>query len=337
MIGRLLDIKIPRHNSYLTPTPSNGASNSPTYLAPSSEYQPAHQWKLGLNVRQVDYSSPSDISFVAPLQTLGNIQISNEITLGSILVAPTIQGIWVTGFGLLPQGSLGFRKEWKENQLAVFSRTSFSRTLPSLIDRYGYYSEFIGNPGLLTELDWTQTLGAEIKSGPTEAKFSLYGQYRQNPRILQGLTITNLSDAYIVSFMGTGTLHLSDSLDVANSLTFTNSRLLATSNTFPYLPMVLDLLNINFHSKIPLLPWNPSKTYPWEINAILRASSSRSTATWNPEEISGYFIADLATQLRIEKSISIFIRAENIFDRPVELIQGYPIGRTFSLALAGEI
>jgi hypothetical protein len=295
------------------------------------------EWKFGLSLRQVSYSSPSAYGFTAPLQTLGNLQVSKEMETGSILIAPTLQGIWVTGFGLLPQGSFGIKKKWNQGELTLFSRTSFSRVLPSLMDRYGNYSEFIGNPNLLTELDWTQTLGFEAKSGPAEIKLSLYGQYRQNPRVLLGPTVTNLSDAYITGIVGTGAYRISNSLEITNTLTLTESRLLATSASFPYLPKVYDLLNLRFHSKIPLLPWDIAKKFLWELNAVLRSSSSRSTATWKPGQIPGYFVSDLLTRLYLGKSTSLFIRAENIFDRPIELIQGYPISRTFSFALVSEI
>ncbi len=285
-----------------------------------------NEWKWGLSGRQVSYLSSS--AFEAPLQTLVNIQVSQLIERNHFILEPSLQGVWVSGFGFLPQGSLGARKEWNRGQQALYSRVLVSHRIPSLLDRYSTYLEFVGNPELQTELDWTGILGAELKSDLWEGSIQAYAQLRQDARVSLGSTVTNLGEAYIAALTGTAQVKLSPNLNISNATTVSQSRLFATHSSFPYIPVWMNVASLRIHSRPAVMTWE------WLIS--LRGEGSRGVGVLGVDSLASYAVVDLAASMRLWQA-SIGIRCENVFDRNIELIQGYPLGRTLSMSASAEL
>jgi hypothetical protein len=289
----------------------------------------AHDWKVGLSARQVSYFMDSSLQvFKAPLQSIGNIQVSRSIGWANSLLEPTFQGIWVTGFGFLPQGSLGFRQEWGQH-LALYSRATFSRRIPSLLDRYYVFNNFVGNANLKAEQDWTGIIGGEYRSKTVESSLQVYGQFRQDAQVLQGNSISNLNHAYILSVMGKATAFLTPQLDWSNSITFSHSRILATGFAFPYVSPWMGVSGLSIHSK-----QNPRN---WEWATNFRFQGSRVYDPVKGNQLPGFGVVDVGFSFALNSAILLAGRVENVLDRPIELIHGLPLGRTFSVTLSGQI
>lgn len=290
------------------------------------------QWKFGLSGRQVKFNSSATFgsyraALDVPLQNVGNLEISREIDIGNVLVEPTFQGVWTTGYGFLPEGSLGVRNEFGKN--AVFMRTNFSSRTPSLLDRYSVTQDFTGNPNLQTETDWTGILGGEIKGKKLESSLQTYAQLKQNARVYTGNSVNNLNDAYVLALTGSTTLHLSNHLDGFYSGTVSKSRLIVTGYEFPYIPNFLNIIGMNLHE--------PRENRSWEWTTVVRISSSQVSHAFTGDRLPGYLTLDTGAQLNIASGLRVAGRIEDVFDRSFQLIQGYPLGRTFSVMMMGEI
>jgi hypothetical protein len=286
-------------------------------------------WKLGFSGKQVSLETEVfSVTSATPQQTIGNLQVSRDIQFGSILVEPLVQGVWITGLGLLPQGSLGARKEWDGQTKAIYTKGIMSRRVPTLLDRYGRSANFIGNPDLQTELDWTGVLGGELKGKGWESGVQGYAQLRQNARVLVGNSVSNLEDAQVFAVTGKGRVSLSENLDLSNALTYSQSKILATGNEFPYVPALFDVVGFSVHSAK-----NPAR---WEWNTAVRFSSTKTYSSSSTATIPGYGVVDTGFQVGLGSGVSLAGRVENVFNRSYELIKDYPIGRIASLSLSGE-
>jgi outer membrane receptor protein involved in Fe transport len=288
------------------------------------------QWKWGLSARQVYFRQVSSYQNVdTPDQTVGNVQIS-KIFRGRVLsFEPTLQGVSVTGYGLLPQGSLGVRHEWAQGESAVFSRFSYSNRIPSLLDRYARASDFTGNPHLLKETDWTGQIGFENQEKGRETSVQAYAQWKQDARVFNTATVTNMDQAYILALTGTHQVSLARFLDQTTSLSLSQSKILLNASEFPYVPGLLGLAGLNFH--------HPGDDRSWESTWVARFSSSQSMSASSSQLAAGYIVVDAGLQLHLNRHLSVTARMENIFDRSIEIFPGYPQGRVATFLLFGEI
>jgi len=302
-----------------------------------------NQWKLGVSGRQVQFNSassyiqnnlPTASTVDLPLQNIGNLQISREIDFGNISIEPTLQGIWMTDYGFIPEGSLGARADSEDGTGGIFGRASFSKRAPSILDRYSMSYDFLGNPNLKMETDWTGILGGEWKGKKAEASLQGYTQLKQNARVsiynaASNLTVINLNDAYVLAATGTGTFHLTRHFDLFDSGTVSKSRLLVTGYEFPYIPTFLNIAGINLHEA--------REKRRWEWSTMTRISSSQVVNAVTGERVPGYLTLDTGLQFNLTDGLRLAGRVEDLLDRSYELIKGYPIGRTFSVMLAGEL
>jgi outer membrane cobalamin receptor len=204
-----------------------------------------------------------------------------------------------------------------------------SRRVPSLLDRYGSYGAFVGNPNLKTELDWTAILGTEAIEKRWELSLQGYVQFRENARVTTFETVYNADDAWITALLGKGQVLVTPFLDFFDSITLSRSALGATGGDFPYVPTILNVFGFKFHSE--------KHPHAWEWMTAWRTSSSRIYQIGNDSRLSGYGVIDSTLQVEMTKGISLGGRVENIFNRSYELIQGFPIGRVASLLLVGEL
>lgn len=289
-------------------------------------------WKFGFQYRQVYYS---DHYQLIPSQNFSTLQVSRILEWSTLLIEPNLQGIWASGFGFLPQGSLGVRREFRQgsrNVEALFLRGTVSHRLPSLLDRFYSDLYFTGNPSLKTELDWTGTVGGEVNFNTFQGSLQFYTQWRKDARVLLGPTVTNLGDARVSAVLLQENFQLSPQINFFNSDTFTNSRLSVTKGAFPYLPALIHVTGVQFHSKK-----DPEK---WSVSTNLRIFTSQLTqvvSSASNETLGGYGIIDMGAQAQVWKGIYFATRVENLFNRSVEVVRGYPLQRALSITLGGEL
>ena len=287
-------------------------------------------WKFGLSFRQVRYFSEF---LQAPVQNIGNLQVSRLFERGRFTFEPTLQGVWVTGFGILPQGSLGARWELDSGQ-SFFVRTSYSKRIPSLIDRYyvgysGASGKFVGNPELQLETDWTLTLGTQTIQKSWEGTLQAYVQFRQDTRVSLGPSVVNWGEAYIAALMENVQVHLSPSLSLLQAVTVSHSRLMAAGTEFPYVPGIMTLLGWSIHSSREPRSWD------WSTN--LRGASSQVYQPSSKTRLAGYLVLDTQLSFAFSSRLSLVGRVENLTNASYALVPGYSLGRSFSIVLTGEL
>jgi len=283
-------------------------------------------WRFGASVRQVAYKASY---FEAPRQSQVNLQISKSIDLGQWLVEPTLQTIWISQYPVGPQGSLGIRREWDKGDWAVFGRASYARKYPSLLDRYYSYGTFVGNPDVLTEQAWTSILGVERRSSLFEVSVQTYLQYRQDARVVTATTVTNVGNGRIAAMMTNVNYRPWGWLTLSNAWVASASQLSATGLEFPYTPALTTVFSTSFHATGDL----PT----WEIRPGLRAASSAEAEPGTGLRVGAYALLDLMARVRIWRSLHATAGVENLLGQPVEVTRGYPIQRSASLGLCGEI
>ena len=290
-------------------------------------------WKLGLSARQVRYRTTSSFSsFEIPIQTLGHIQVSRAMGNDVWLFEPTVQGVWVTGYGLLPQGSLGLRRDWDHARRGLFSRFSISHRLPTLLDRYSDsingMTPFKGNPDLKTETDWTGLVGADWKGNRFHSNLQVQVQRRKDARVSVQSTVTNLGDASLVALSAGGSYTGLDFAEISDSITSSYSLIDLTGTPFPYVPSLLNVLSWSVFS--------PQKASRWTWTSSLRFSTLRWVDVSTGSQLSGYVVMDSQLKFQVGENISLVGRAENVFDRTLEYIKDYPVGRVLSVMVSGE-
>jgi len=290
-------------------------------------------WKVGASLRQSSYFG---IGFQAPLQTLVNFQVSKIFGSVDWIAEPAFQVAWVNGFGFLPQGSLGFRRDWGKNQPSGYVRLGFSQKVPSLLDRYFAYGQFVGNPDLKTEENWTATTGVEWNRESFEAMLQVYAQYRNHVRVLLSRgsdslydTVSNLGGASLIAAQNTLTYRLDSSWSVYHAFSWSPSLIIATGRPFPYLPSWTELLGVS-------LKWGrPVCRAEW--SGVLRISGQSGVGVNTDQVLPGLWVFDTSLNLPLYRQLRLAARVENVLNHEIQWIAGYPVGRIFSVLLSGQI
>ncbi len=290
-------------------------------------------WRLGASLRRASYFGQS---FQAPIQTVGNFQISKVFGHESWIVEPLLQASWVNGFGLLPQGSLGFRNEWGRGKPSFYLRLGFAQKVPSLLDRYFVYGHFVGNPDLKTEENWTTTTGVEWKRGSLEGMLQVYGQFRDHVRALMSRssdsspdTVTNLGGASVLAVQNTLRYQVDSLWGFTHSFAWSPSRINVTGRPFPYLPRWTEILGVSLH-------WGGA-VQKVEWSGVLRVSGSSGTSATAGQELPGFAVLDTALDYPLSRQLRLAVRVENLLNQQIQWVAGYPVGRIFSFLISGQI
>jgi outer membrane cobalamin receptor len=221
------------------------------------------------------------------------------------------------------------------------ARESLTRRFPSMLDRYytipGFYR---GNPDLVPELVWAHTLAHEWSAANLTLthQASLENRKRTIVSVQDSsssgsfgpeTTLTNLGDAQVASLTHQAVWNLSSRVTLSHGLTLARSNLSTTDSALPLLPSLIDTLGIEGS-----LSSDPA---PWRLHLAIRSQTSAESGM--PGQPSpGFALVSLDCQKRITHQIELAARVENLMDRHVEILQGYPLlGRTFSLLLSGQI
>ncbi len=284
------------------------------------------QWKISGSGRKADYVSND---FQTTSQGTGNFQFSRVMDLGFLSFEPMIQGIWITDYGFYPQGSVGARVECEKGRQLFYSRMTYSKQIPTLLDRYSNFTSFKGNPNLKAETDWTAVLGWQRKTRGAELSIQFYGQLRKDPRVLKAASAYNLDSATVVALSSNGKIRLSSALDITNKMTLSDSHLSELQTSFPYVPALMNILGMCLHSNQELRFW--------ELSVFARYVSSQLYQVSSLDRLPSYLSLDLGMSWFMGGGITLSGRVENSLNRSIEMIQGYPFGRSFSALLVGEI
>ena len=284
-------------------------------------------WKLGGGYRSVVFEGGGQSR-----QTQGNanLQVSRWFSSGSSFsFEPTLQGVWVSGLGFQPQGTLGVRKEWGLGEKAIFSRISFSRKYPTMIDRYFQYGSFyVGNPSLKPEKIWTALSGVEWKHRRSEVSLQFYAQQRQDVRVFQDHSVTNLGNSYVLGILGSGQWPILKTTSLFHSMTLSRSEILRTRGSFPYVPSYLSVSGVRYRFETP--------QFLGEFYGAARVSSAVGiSGEAAGAKLPGYCVWDVGAQMTLLRRFTLGVRLEDILDRVYEVVKGYPIGRSFSVSFSG--
>ena len=318
---------------------------------------PGGDWKLGASVRRdtlnSDFVSQDPVNgFVARAaagETLASVQLAPLWDLGSVQVAPTLQGVSLTGFGFRPAGSLGFRVPLNSDQ-ALFARGAFSRRYPSLSDRFYNAGPIQANADLAVEKDWTAILGWELPGKSLQAEVDLYGQQRQNA--IQGVpggvgyTTVNLGDARVESLLHSVRYLAGAHVAIRESGSYTHSRVEKTGLPFPYQPKLTQLLALDFADHIEDPRWMGSLVGRAQSRVL--APIFRTLPVFFSDakaELPATSYLDLQGQVEIFRSpnsagfskVDLIALIENTFNQNLELQRDYPSeGRILSVGVVGQ-
>ena len=290
----------------------------------------AQDWKVGLNLRRVSYAGSG---FQAPLQWIGNLQVSRTFGKGDWMFIPTFQGAWVNGFGWLPQGTVGVRKEWDRGSRAVFFRAGTVNKIPTLLDRYYIDPQFIGNPDLQTEQSWNATLGTESKGAQSALLFQVYGQLRTHARVLvpsgQGtLTVNNLGDAALLAIQNRLKFQLSPDWTLSHSFSWSTSQIQVTGQSFPLIPSFLEVLGVESDGRLF------GTTAQW--TTVFRFSGPYGIKATTSDLLPGYMAIDSSVVWELFKRVHLTTRVENLLNQTIQYVSGYPTGRIISILATGH-
>ena len=182
-------------------------------------------------------------------------------------------------------------------------------------------------------MDWTGIVGAELKKNPFQGSLQFYAQLRNNARVPFNSTVSNLGDASVMALMAQYQWKVSSQLDLWGAETLSQSRLFLTSQPFPYLPSFIHLTGLSVHSNKDPTDWSMTSSF----RILTSQLTGLATSSGKEEHLAGYFVVDMGIQKRIWNRLSLLGRIENILNRPVEAIKGYPLNRSFSMMLMGEL
>ena len=172
-------------------------------------------------------------------------------------------------------------------------------------------------------------LGGEWKEKRMEVTFHGYSQWKQSPRIANESTVTNLNNALVMAAIGTGKVHLTRYFETMTGVTYSYSKIEGANSPFPFIPSLILLNGLSFHDS--------REDRRWEAALTGRLTSSQIRSLQTQERVAPYAIWDASGQVKLSREASLSARVENLADRKVELIRGYPLGRAFSLSLIGAI
>ena len=131
---------------------------------------------------------------------------------GGLLIEPTLRGVGVSRYGLLPEARWvsGRGILWAPGLPESGCHAIFRRCFNRFYSYPGFpgYPGFQGNPNLDPERDWTATAGVDGGLGIVHVGLQLYGQYVEDTQVLVPLnsqtdTLTNEGNARIASLLGT--------------------------------------------------------------------------------------------------------------------------------------
>ncbi len=290
-------------------------------------------WTFGLSFRHTDFTQ---IGGEAPSEWISHFQAEKLIHADSWTTQASAQVDWVNLYGMRPGATLGERYDIT-NQWSVFARGNFTYRYPTIQDRYYQGVSFAANPNLSLERALSFNIGNQWSQGAFEATEQVFLQFRSNAQLLQSdsstgnLTVVNGGAVRQLSYWDDLTWHAASFFDFGNSLRLSSSRIDRTGSRIAYDPLLTEVLSAHFHQASKDFSNQLLNKLRWSAGGSLRAVTSSPDGLGGTN--AGYALFDLDATAGAG-SFSIQGRIDNVLDRRIQVIQGYPWpGRIFSLSL----
>ncbi len=173
-------------------------------------------------------------------------------------VEPVVQGTWVSGFTLLPEGSVRLGRRWGETLQGTvggeaFAAVAYQRRFPT-IDPF-----FLGNPGLQPESMVSAQLGDRASARLGEWRFGadtwLAAGYREGVMLFTGSTTENRGAAWQGSATALVSARAKAGFFVSPSVTFQQTRVIDTGLPMPLSPEWVGVARIGWERPELRSPW----------------------------------------------------------------------------------
>jgi hypothetical protein len=284
-----------------------------------------NDWTFGFSLRRTSFTQ---IGGEAPNEWISHAQADRQFHFGEWTTQASVQADWMNLYGARPGASLGERyditRDW-----GVFAKGNFSYRYPTLQGRYYQSQSYTANPDLTLERALSFSIGTQWKQGQVEEMQQVFLQFRSNAQLLQynpataTSTVVNGGDVRQLSYWDDLIWHAIPYLDVTNSLRLSSSRIDYTGARIPYDPILTEIAGLRFHER--------SDDPHWNAGGSFRVVTSSSDGLGGVN--GGYALLDLQAGAKLG-SFSMQGRVDNVLDRRIQVIQGYPWpGRIFSLSL----
>ncbi|MGZ3708593.1 MAG: hypothetical protein ACXWPM_07275, partial [Bdellovibrionota bacterium] len=294
-------------------------------------------WKFGLSGRYANFVA----DFIQPpADGVINVQASRDFEIGSWLLVPLVQGVWVAQYGPVPQASFGVKKDFKSWGGQVYGRVSYTRRFPSLQDRFYTLPGFsVGNPSLQPEDDYTAITGFGWKNPKWDLGAQIFTQLRNNIQIqvIQGglYTVVNSATGSMANLVLKAKWMPIGWLDFGESLGLVASQIFVKQQEFPYTPNLTEIFSVTAHQK-----GDPDR---WSVGATLRATTSSVANVDTGDRLPGNWYVDVEAAGRVwafdpEHRQAIFLSAkvENVGGQQIQYLSGfYTPGRVYSVSASG--
>lgn len=283
-------------------------------------------WTMGASLRRASYEN---IGYEAPDEWILHTQLSRILQTGALTWNAIAHLDSVSQVGFRPGGDFGVRWDLTD-QSDVFTKLSFSDRFPSFEDRYEQIPYFTANPGLAPEQALSENLGVEYHTRSLKTSLQGYFQWRNQAQIYTGTTVINEGQAQEFSLLQDVAWQTQPWLDLTHAFRLSHSRVGATQSRIPYDPVVTEVMTIKAHGL--------GEQRFWETSLSLRALSSSLSGYGSGSGVAGgYGFVDFGATLNFSR-IMIQGRIEDLMNRPIEVVQGYPWpGRIYALSLVGSI
>lgn len=296
-----------------------------------------YRWKnLTLN-GTFDHLQYYQTGFRPPDENHGRLGIQQKIIIRdrptSILsISPHLELVHATSMESYPVANVMMHHDYYfdyNRKTNSFFQMSFSRRLPSLVDRYYNLPWYQGNPQLKPESVVTFSTGTKIHAKKLELSFQLQNQLRwatqvQTMRSVEGkenfhsstsnykiLTMENRGKASVLSLIQQLKMPIASSLEINESTLISHSRIFHNNSEFPLLPRFTQLIGLTYR---PI-----TIAHGLQITTLLRAISSSASGVMS-KRIAGSASMDASIQYSWHgqnERINTILYIENCLDRPI--------------------
>lgn len=296
-------------------------------------YWKRHSWSLGGNLQYREFRS---LTIASVSETQWGLQLAKEFYSQTWTIEPAVHLKGVTRYGEYPEFHLGFKSPIDlEKKDTFFSRLSYTRKIPSFLDRYYNLPAafFMGNPNLMAEKVFSTRAGVKFDRGEFQNTAEFVFQFRDDTFVNQTNSSTfitrpeNVGSANALSGHHDFAWRISPQWQARSLLAITMSHIESSSNDYPYLPNYMQTSQLSF--------WPSPEKLPLETRASARFSAGANANTTGTLKVPAYALWNFETHYY--GPISAGLRVENITDHKPEIVFDYPLpGRTFIASIEAQ-
>ncbi len=213
------------------------------------------------------------------------------------------------------------------NEKALF-RSSFGTAIknPTFTERFGFYTNFIGNPSLQPEksINWEMGYDYTFNSGNTNLSITLFNSELENE--IDGNSLDPITFRY--------TAINKNGLSKRKGMELNSYSKLKKDFTINFSYTYTDSIEINANNEYQEEVRRPrhisSLNVFWEPNDVINFNTSlyyngkqKDVVFPNNVELSNYTIVNFRVNMNINNNLEGYIRLENLFDKNYEEVYGY--------------